>query len=121
MGEGKPLRPAQGKMLMDRSVNVEQPTGGLLAMTKSGQMIRCGDFKVLRYTVARTDVPGEWTERKNNHRQFRTASGAVLNYWKSTGTITFQGRELPAAELKAMILQRAIVIRVPVNSGQDAA
>jgi hypothetical protein len=82
--------------------------------------ITCGNFKALRPAVALTGIPGEWTERKNGHRQFRTASGAVLNYWKSTGTITFQGRELPAAELKAMVLQRAIVIRVPVNSGQDA-
>ena len=36
-------------------------------------------------------------------------------YWKSSGTITFQGRDLPAAELKAMVLERAIVIRVPVE------
>ena len=49
----------------------------------------------------------EWTKGKNGHRQFRPANGAVLNYWKSTETITFQGRELPAAELKAMVLQRA--------------
>jgi hypothetical protein len=91
-------------------------------MTKSGQITTCADFKVLRYAVARTGVPGEWTKGNNNgHRQFRTVTGAVLNYWKSTGTITFQGRELPAAELKAMILQRAIVIRVPVISVQDAA
>ena len=82
--------------------------------------ITCGDFKALRRLVMLTGIPGEWTKRKNGHRQFRTASRAVLNYWKSTGTITFQGRELPAAELKAMVLQRAIVIRVPVNSGQDA-
>jgi hypothetical protein len=90
-------------------------------MTKSGQITTCGDFKVLRYAVARTGVPGEWTKGNNGHRQFRTANGAVLNYWKSTGTITLQGRELPAAKLKAMVLQRAIVIRVPVNGGPDAA
>jgi len=90
-------------------------------MTKSGQIITCGNFKVLRYAVARTDVPGEWTKEKNGLRQFRTVNGAVLNYWKSTATISFQGRELAAAKLKAMILQRAVVIRVPVNSEQDEA
>ena len=83
--------------------------------------ITCGDFKALRRLVTLTGIPGEWTKGKNGHRQFRTANGAVLNYWKSTGTITFQGRDLPAAELKAMVLQRAIVIRVPVNTGRDAA
>ena len=83
--------------------------------------ITCGDFKALRRLVMLTGIPGEWTKGKNGHRQFRTANGAVLNYWKSTGTVTFQGRDLPAAELKAMVLQRAIVIRVPVNTGRDAA
>jgi hypothetical protein len=83
--------------------------------------ITCGNFKALRRVVALTGIPGEWTNGKNGHRQFRTANGAVLNYWKSTGTITFQGRDLPAAELKAMVLQRAIVIRVPVKRGRDAA
>ena len=83
--------------------------------------ITCGDFKALRRLVTLTGIPGEWTKGKNGHRQFRTANRAVLNYWKSTGTITFQGRDLPAAELKAMVLQRAIVIRVPVKRGRDAA
>jgi hypothetical protein len=83
--------------------------------------ITCGDFKALRRLVTLTGIPGEWTKGKNGHRQFRTANRAVLNYWKSTGTITFQGRDLPAAELKAMVLQRAIVIRVPVNSGRETA
>jgi hypothetical protein len=65
--------------------------------------ITCGDFKALRRLVMLTGIPGEWTKGKNGHRQFRTANGAVLNYyWKSTGTVTFQGRDLPAAELKAM-------------------
>jgi hypothetical protein len=73
--------------------------------------ITCGDFKVLRYVVARTDIPGEWTKGKNGHRQFRAANGAVLNYWKSKGTITFQGPELAAAKLRRMLLKRAVVIK----------
>ena len=83
--------------------------------------ITCGDFKALRRLVMLTGIPGEWTKGINGHRQFYTVNGAVLNYWKSTGTITFQGRALPAAELKAMVLERAIIIRVPVNSGEDPA
>jgi hypothetical protein len=83
--------------------------------------ITCGDFKALRRVVTLTGIPGEWKKGENGHRQFRATSGGVLNYWKTTGTITFQGRDLPAAELKAMVLKRAIVIRVPVNTGRDAA
>lgn len=79
-------------------------------MRKSGQIITCGNFKVLRYAVKRTGIPGEWTKDENQY-QFRATGGAVLNYWKSTGTITFQGPELAAAELKAMVLRRAIVIK----------
>jgi len=72
--------------------------------------ITCGDFKALRRLVTLTGIPGEWTKGKNGHRQFRTANGAVLNYWKTTGTINFQGSERAAAELRAMLLRRAIVI-----------
>jgi len=34
-----------------------------------------------------------WKLRKDgHHRQLRTKSGEILNYWESTGTIDFQGR-----------------------------
>jgi hypothetical protein len=79
-------------------------------MIKSDQIIRCGDFKTLRQVVARTRLEGHWIKGVNK-REFRADNGAVLNYWKSTGTINFQGPEFAAAELQAMVLQRAIVIR----------
>jgi hypothetical protein len=78
-------------------------------MKKSGQIITCGDFRVLRYAIKRTRIPGKWT-REGNHRQFRTATGAMVNYWKTTGTITFQGSARAAAEIKAMLLRRAIIV-----------
>jgi hypothetical protein len=83
---------------------------GANAMIKSDQIIRCGDFKVLRYAVARTGIIGHWI-KGDNKREFRADNGAVLNYWKSTGTISFQGPELAAAKFKASVLKRAIVIR----------
>jgi hypothetical protein len=79
-------------------------------MPQSGQEIRCGDFRTLRYVITRTGIAGDWTKGDNYH-QFRATNGAVLNYWKSTGTINFQGPESAAAELKTTILQRALVIR----------
>jgi hypothetical protein len=79
-------------------------------MPKSRQSITCGNFKAVRQVVRRTGIAGEWSVTQN-HCQFRAANGAVLNYWKSTGTITFQGPEFPAAELQAMVLQRAFVIK----------
>jgi hypothetical protein len=71
--------------------------------------ITCGDFDALKRILELVGVPGRWAETEN-HCQFRARSGAVLNYWKTTGTINFQGSERAAAELKAMLLRRAIVI-----------
>jgi len=79
-------------------------------MKSSGKKITCGDFKAVRKILALTGVPGEWSKRED-HCQFRADNGAVLNYWKKKGTIFFQGPELPAAELKAMFLRRAVIVR----------
>jgi hypothetical protein len=78
-------------------------------MKEPSEQITCGDFNALRQVVSLTGIAGRWTKTEN-HRQFRAGSGAVLNYWKTTGTITFQGSERAAAELKAMLLRRAIVV-----------
>jgi hypothetical protein len=78
-------------------------------MKEPSEQITCGDFNALRQVVSLTGIAGEWTKTEN-HCQFRAGSGAVLNYWKTTGTITFQGSERAAAELKAMLLRRAIVV-----------
>jgi hypothetical protein len=73
-------------------------------MKPSGQKITCSDFRAVRELIATTSIAGQWTERKN-HCQFYADSGAVLNYWKSTGTVAFQGPELAAEDLKATFLQ----------------
>jgi hypothetical protein len=52
-----------------------------------------GDFKKLEKCVSRTGVDGQWREVKNGPRQFHARTGAVLNWWESSGTIQFQGRE----------------------------
>jgi hypothetical protein len=78
-------------------------------MKEPSEQITCGDFNALRQVVSLTGIAGRWTKTEN-HCQFRAGSGAVLNYWKTTGTITFQGSERAAAELKAMLLRRAVVV-----------
>jgi hypothetical protein len=74
------------------------------------RIITCGNSKALRRLVGLTGITGYWTKGEN-HCPFRADNGAVLNYWKTTGKIFFQGSEFAAAELRAMVLQRAIVIR----------
>jgi hypothetical protein len=78
-------------------------------MENSDQNITCGDFDALRRMLEFMGITGRWI-KKENHCQFRAGTGAVLNYWKTTGTIAFQGSERAAAELKAMLLRRAIVV-----------
>ena len=52
-----------------------------------------GDYKRLKSYVSRTGVDGQWRELKNGLRQFHAESGAILNWWESSGTIQFQGRD----------------------------
>jgi hypothetical protein len=66
--------------------------------------ITSNNLSAVRDLVALTGIDGEWTET-GNHCQFRAVSGAILNYWKSTGTVNFQGPGLAAEEFKVMFLK----------------
>jgi hypothetical protein len=63
----------------------------------------CGKFKNLKQHTALTGVTGEW-RRRQNYYQYRAMTGAVLNWWQSTGTITFQGPASAAADFKEAFL-----------------
>jgi hypothetical protein len=62
-----------------------------------------GNYKSLQQLMALTGIPGEWREGENHH-QYRATTGAVLNWWKSTGTITFQGLESTTNKLKGAFI-----------------
>ena len=68
-----------------------------------------GNYRKLRQLTALTGAAGQWRVREN-HYQYRAATGAVLNWWKSTGTVTFQGPRRGAKKLKKAFFQFAIVI-----------
>jgi len=57
-----------------------------------------GNYNKLKNTVEQTSLPGKWRELKCGQKQFRTDDGGVLNWWETTKTITFQGRNLTARE-----------------------
>jgi hypothetical protein len=65
-----------------------------------------GTYAELKDEVKLTGVYGQWRDLENC-KQFRADSGAILNWWQSTGTITFQGLGLAAKEFEAK-LSRAI-------------
>jgi hypothetical protein len=68
-------------------------------MEETGQKITCGDFKALRQVVARTGIEGYW-KKSTNHCQYRTESGAALNYWKNTGTISIRAHSTRSYEYR---------------------
>jgi hypothetical protein len=57
-----------------------------------------GNYSKLKKTVARTSLPGKWRELRYGQKQFRTDDGGVLNWWETTGTLTFQGSNSAAKE-----------------------
>jgi hypothetical protein len=73
-------------------------------MNTPAQKITCSDLGTVRNLVLLTGVNGEWTEI-GNHCQFRAKTGAILNFWRSTGTINFQGPGLAAEEFKTIFLK----------------
>jgi protein gp37 len=102
--------PLQWRSDLGRLIEATPELDWLLLTKRPENSISCGDFKAVRKIIALTGIKGEWMKTKHNY-QFRAPGGAILNYWKSTGTITFQGPELAEAELKAMFLRRAVVIK----------
>jgi len=66
-----------------------------------------GDYSELKRCVLRTRLDGTWRELENNHKQFRTYDNGILNWWKSTGTLQFQGKELAAVRLERTFIKIA--------------
>ncbi|RAP35726.1 DNA-binding protein [Legionella quinlivanii] len=49
------------------------------------------DFESLKKTVELAGCDGEWKDSSNGVKQFKANNGAVLNWWSTKGTLTFQG------------------------------
>ena len=58
-----------------------------------------GNYSRLKKCVVRTGFDGEWRDLKNHHKQYRTDDGGILNWWETSGTITFQGHGSAAKQL----------------------
>jgi hypothetical protein len=59
-----------------------------------------GDYSELKECVLQTGFDGEWRDLKNHHKQYRTDDGGILNWWDTSGTITFQGNGSAAKQLE---------------------
>ena len=67
-----------------------------------------GNFRKLRKCVSKTGISGKWREIENHQMQYRTDDGVVLNWWESTGTVTFQGRKMAAREFREVFVRVAL-------------
>jgi hypothetical protein len=74
-----------------------------------------GNIENLQSMVMRTGIAGEWCCPSENHYQYRTNAGAILNWWESTGTVTFQGPGAAAANLKAAFVREADIDTHPIT------
>lgn len=59
-----------------------------------------GRFDELQRRILRSGIAGAWRDC-GNQKQYRADNGAILNWWQTTGTIQFQGRESAIAEIKS--------------------
>jgi len=69
-----------------------------------------GNYRNLQQVIALTGIAGGWREGENRH-QYRATTGAVLNWWKSTGTITFQGPESATNDLKEAFVDARVAMQ----------
>jgi hypothetical protein len=67
-----------------------------------------GPFDDLQDIMIHCAIPGEWRFHKKSHfYRFQAATGAILNWWPTTGTINFQGHDPELFE--ALFLKHALV------------
>jgi hypothetical protein len=67
-----------------------------------------GSLEELQGIVLRCANRGEWSfHSKSRFYRFRAATGAILNWWPSSGTVNFQGQD--AQEFERLILEHALV------------
>jgi hypothetical protein len=57
-----------------------------------------GNYVKLKKCLSRTEIDGKWRMLKYGQKQYRTDDGGYLNWWETTGTLTFQGSNLVAKE-----------------------
>ncbi|WP_449219945.1 TIR domain-containing protein [Tistrella mobilis] len=61
-----------------------------------------GSADDLMEKVANAGVSGEWETDGQGKHCFRSKKGGILNFWPSKGTLQFQGKADPKAELEAI-------------------
>jgi hypothetical protein len=64
-----------------------------------------GSFDQLCQVVSATGALGHWEPMPNDYFRFVCKSGAIFNWWPSTGTFNFQGPPDAAAQFKSVLAE----------------
>lgn len=62
-----------------------------------------GSIEQLQAIVGMTGASGEWVDKGRGYWQFRGNDNAILNWWQSSGTITFQGPQEARQEFEVIV------------------
>jgi hypothetical protein len=62
-----------------------------------------GSIEQLKVVVEMTGASGEWLDKGRGYWQFRGNDSAILNWWASSGTITFQGPQEAKQEFEVIV------------------
>ena len=64
-----------------------------------------GSIDELKAAIGRTGITGTWSVKGNGEQQFKANDGGILNWWLSTGTISFQGPREVKGKLESAVQQ----------------
>lgn len=65
-----------------------------------------GEFDEMKAVVAHTGIAGTWQAgTTEGHHQYRTKDGAQLNWWETTGTVSYTGKADPRARLETAMVK----------------
>ncbi len=62
-----------------------------------------GTYAELRERLSSVGAAEGWSELNENQKQFRATDGGILNWYPSTGTITFQGPRDAKSKLESAV------------------
>jgi hypothetical protein len=89
---------------------------------RSDMTLKFRGYDKLQKCVSRTGFDGEWSNLEDQQKQYRTTDGGILNWWRSTGTISFQGRQSAARQLeKAFIAVASAKGRIETKDSRSLA
>lgn len=72
-----------------------------------------GTLSELRKVVSMTHLRGKWNRMPAGFWRYKCATGAILNWWKSTGTYNIQGPPTEAARLRRAVTR---ALRTPADN-----